>query len=67
MDPKIKGVHYYSCDVSSPTQVTSRAQEILRDHQPTMLVNNAGIVVGKKFIDASVEEMQRYPLINDHM
>lgn len=40
--------------------VANVAKSIIEKQHPTILVNNAGIVTGKKLVDASIEEMERY-------
>ncbi|KAJ3359416.1 hypothetical protein HDU91_004940 [Kappamyces sp. JEL0680] len=65
MDPNIPDVEFYQCDVSNLQQVNHVAADIIKKTgHPTMLVNNAGIVVGKKMADASVEELERTIKIN---
>ncbi|CAJ1087284.1 epidermal retinol dehydrogenase 2-like isoform X2 [Xyrichtys novacula] len=46
-------VHYYTCDCSDKTEVYRVADQVKREvGDVTILVNNAGIVTGKKFMDA---------------
>lgn len=46
-------VHSYVCDCSSKTEVYKVADQVKREvGDVTILVNNAGIVTGKKFMDA---------------
>ncbi|KAM4551088.1 epidermal retinol dehydrogenase 2-like [Odontesthes bonariensis] len=48
-----KRVHYFLCDCSDKTEVYRVADQVKREvGDITILVNNAGIVTGKKFIDA---------------
>ncbi|KAI0517361.1 short-chain dehydrogenase [Xylaria bambusicola] len=55
-----RGITYYQCDVSDKGQIARVASEIERDlGTPTVLVNNAAIVVGKKLLDMSVDEVDR--------
>ncbi|KAK5632507.1 hypothetical protein RRF57_008221 [Xylaria bambusicola] len=59
-----RGITYYQCDVSDKGQVSRVASEIERDVRiqlgtPTVLINNAAIVVGKKLLDMSVDEVDR--------
>ncbi|XP_060899940.1 epidermal retinol dehydrogenase 2-like isoform X1 [Labrus mixtus] len=46
-------VHYYVCDCSDKTEVYRVADQVKREvGDVSILVNNAGIVTGKKFMDA---------------
>uniref|UniRef100_A0A1A7XNX3 Short chain dehydrogenase/reductase family 16C, member 5 n=2 Tax=Iconisemion striatum TaxID=60296 RepID=A0A1A7XNX3_9TELE len=46
-------VHYYICDCSDKTEVYKVAEQVKREvGDVSILVNNAGIVTGKKFMDA---------------
>ncbi|EGO56752.1 hypothetical protein NEUTE1DRAFT_84255 [Neurospora tetrasperma FGSC 2508] len=58
-----RGVTYYKCDVSDKAQVAKVAKDIERDSQqlgtPTILINNAAIVLGKRFLDLSLDEIDR--------
>ncbi|XP_074545611.1 epidermal retinol dehydrogenase 2-like isoform X2 [Halichoeres trimaculatus] len=46
-------VHYYLCDCSDKTEVYRVADQVKREvGDISILVNNAGIVTGKKFMDA---------------
>ncbi len=50
----------YICDVSNPQDVARVAKEIREDvGEPTILVNNAGIISGKSIMDLSVEEIKK--------
>ncbi|KAL7412303.1 retinal short-chain dehydrogenase/reductase [Mrakia frigida] len=55
------GVHnisWYQCDVSKKAEVDACAKRIREEiGDPTMLVNNAGVVQGKKILDLSEEEV----------
>ncbi|KAK1254313.1 hypothetical protein MKX08_008308 [Trichoderma sp. CBMAI-0020] len=54
-----RGVTYYKCDVSDKAQVAKAAVEIEKDlGTPTVLINNAAIVVGKSLLDLSVDEIE---------
>ncbi|KAM0251319.1 hypothetical protein ACHAQJ_008213 [Trichoderma viride] len=54
-----RGVTYYNCDVGDKAQVAKVAIEIEKDlGTPTVLINNAAIVVGKPLLDLSVEEIE---------
>ncbi|KAI1867135.1 uncharacterized protein JN550_007187 [Neoarthrinium moseri] len=55
-----RGITYYKCDVSDKAQIARVAAEIERDlGVPTVLINNAAVVVGKKLLDMEVEEVER--------
>ncbi|KAI1329257.1 short-chain dehydrogenase [Xylariaceae sp. FL0255] len=55
-----RGLTYYECDVSDHAQIAKVAAEIERDlGTPTVLINNAAIVVGKKLLDLSADEVDR--------
>ncbi|KAM4060130.1 short chain dehydrogenase [Hirsutella rhossiliensis] len=53
-----RGVSFYKCDVSDKAQVAKAAADIERDlGTPTVLINNAAIVVGKSLLDLSLDEI----------
>ncbi|KAF9286497.1 hypothetical protein BGZ68_002865 [Mortierella alpina] len=55
----------YICDVSNPQDIARVAKEIREDvGEPTILVNNAGIVNGKSIMDLSVEEIKKTMDVN---
>ncbi|KAH9907875.1 NAD(P)-binding protein [Xylariomycetidae sp. FL2044] len=55
---EMRGITHYRCDVSDKTQVARVATEIERDlGTPTILINNAAVVVGKKLLDMDLEEI----------
>ncbi|KAF9954877.1 hypothetical protein BGZ72_004191 [Mortierella alpina] len=55
----------YICDVSDPQDIARVAKEIREDvGEPTILVNNAGIVSGKSIMDLSVEEIKKTMEVN---
>ncbi|KAF9772657.1 hypothetical protein IL306_009613 [Fusarium sp. DS 682] len=55
-----RGVTYYKCDVGDKDQVAKVALEIEKDlGTPTVLINNAAIVIGKTLLDLSVEEIDK--------
>ncbi|KAK4209583.1 NAD(P)-binding protein [Rhypophila decipiens] len=55
-----RGVTYYKCDVTDKQRVAEVAAEIERDlGTPTVLINNAAIVVGKRLLDMSVDEIEK--------
>ncbi|XP_012675733.2 short chain dehydrogenase/reductase family 16C, member 5a [Clupea harengus] len=46
-------IHYYLCDCSDKTEVYRVAEQVKREvGDISILINNAGIVTGKKFMDA---------------
>jgi len=53
-------VVYYKCDVSKWEEVEMVSQKIITEiGEPTILINNAGVVQGKLVIDLSVEDVQQ--------
>lgn len=55
-----RGVTYYKCDVGDKDQVAKVALEIEKDlGTPTVLINNAAIVVGKTLLDLSLDEIDQ--------
>ncbi|KAK7675902.1 hypothetical protein QCA50_021167 [Cerrena zonata] len=56
---------YYKCDVSKWEEVQRVAKEIVTDlGHPTVLINNAGVVQGKKLLDLSPEDVQQTFSVN---
>lgn len=54
-----RGVTFYKCDVTDKAQVAKVAVEIEKDlGAPTVLINNAAIVIGKKLLDMEIEEIE---------
>lgn len=54
-----RGVTYYKCDVTDRAQIARTAVAIERDlGVPTVLINNAAVVVGKSLLDMEVEEVE---------
>jgi len=52
-------VHYYKCDITSPSTLASVASEIRKDvGDPTILINNAGVARGKSILDASEKDVR---------
>ncbi|KAF9434836.1 hypothetical protein BGZ76_007346 [Entomortierella beljakovae] len=50
----------YICDVSNPEDIARVAKEIREDvGEPTILVNNAGIVIGKSILDTSIQDIKK--------
>ncbi|KAM3432670.1 hypothetical protein MY4824_006407 [Beauveria thailandica] len=59
-DPENYGVSFYKCDISDYEQVKAIALKIEEElGTPTVLINNAAIVVGKLLLDLSVDDIQR--------
>ncbi|KAI1815691.1 hypothetical protein GGS20DRAFT_316929 [Poronia punctata] len=55
-----RGITYYQCDVSDKARIARVAAEIERDlGTPTILINNAAVVVGKKLLDMDTDEIDR--------
>ena len=56
----------YRCDVSDHEQVKNLAQQIKNEigEDVTMLINNAGVLVGKELLKLSDEEIERLFRIN---
>ncbi|KAG6286483.1 putative secondary metabolism biosynthetic enzyme [Claviceps purpurea] len=53
-----RGVRFYECDVGDGKRVAEVAMEIERDlGTPTILINNAAIVIGKSFLNLSLDEI----------
>lgn len=53
-------VHFYQCDLADTPAVEKLCGEIVRKHgDATVLVNNAGIGIGKTVLEAS------YPMARD--
>ncbi|KAI1456179.1 NAD(P)-binding protein [Annulohypoxylon moriforme] len=55
-----RGITYYKCDVRDKAQIARVAAEIERDlGTPTVLINNAGVVIGKKLLDMEFDEVEK--------
>ncbi|KAI0900996.1 NAD(P)-binding protein [Annulohypoxylon nitens] len=55
-----RGITYYKCDVRDKAQIARVAAEIERDlGTPTVLINNAGVVIGKKLLDLELDEVEK--------
>lgn len=53
-------VAFYHCDISDPAMVESVATKIKKEvGSPTILINNAGVVVGRKIVDLTPEDIHR--------
>ncbi|KAF9098084.1 hypothetical protein BGX23_007076 [Mortierella sp. AD031] len=58
-------IESYICDVSDPEDIARVAKEIREDvGEPTILVNNAGIINGRSILDLSVEDIKRTMSVN---
>ncbi|KAL2124629.1 hypothetical protein VTJ04DRAFT_994 [Mycothermus thermophilus] len=57
--PAGPNVHYFKCDITSPKTLAQVAREVrLAVGEPTVLINNAGVVVGKSILDASERDVR---------
>ena len=57
----LDNIVYYKCDVSKWEEVERVSKEIVNDlGHPTILINNAGVVQGKRILDLSPEDIQQY-------
>ncbi|KAI1185646.1 short-chain dehydrogenase [Nemania serpens] len=55
-----RGITYYQCDVADKAQIGRVAAEIERDlGTPTVLINNAAVVIGKKLLDMDIDEIDK--------
>ncbi|KAK3344437.1 hypothetical protein B0T25DRAFT_635253 [Lasiosphaeria hispida] len=55
-----RGVTYYKCDVTDKDQVARAAADIERElGTPTVLINNAAIVHGKRLLDMDISEIEK--------
>lgn len=62
---RLKNVHGFIVDVSNLDQIRFAAEKTLREAGPVdILINNAGIIVGKYFHEHSHEEISRTMAIN---
>ncbi|KAJ6628948.1 retinal short-chain dehydrogenase reductase [Mycena sp. CBHHK59/15] len=53
-------IAYYKCDVSKWEEVEAVSKKIIEEiGQPTVLINNAGVVQGKLILDLSPEDIQQ--------
>ncbi|KAI8911520.1 hypothetical protein EDD86DRAFT_189051 [Gorgonomyces haynaldii] len=58
-------LHYMECDVSNGDTVKHVAQSVIdKIGHPTMLVNNAGIVIGKSMVELTDRDVERVVGIN---
>jgi short-subunit dehydrogenase len=56
IEPKENMGHYFQCDLSNAEAIKNVSEKVLKIGTPTVLVNNAGIVIGKTFENSTVEE-----------
>ncbi|PSR90532.1 hypothetical protein BD289DRAFT_407141 [Coniella lustricola] len=55
-----RGVTFYKCDVTNKEQLARVARQIEQDlGPPTVLINNAAVVVGKSLLDMSMDEVDK--------
>ncbi|CDZ96201.1 Hydroxysteroid 17-beta dehydrogenase 11 [Phaffia rhodozyma] len=60
-----QSVFYYRCDISKKEEVDSVAERIWKDlGDPTIVVNNAGIVQGKKILDLTEQDIKETVGVN---
>uniref|UniRef100_F7FQY2 Short-chain dehydrogenase/reductase family 16C member 6-like n=1 Tax=Monodelphis domestica TaxID=13616 RepID=F7FQY2_MONDO len=59
------GVHAYTCDCSKRLEIYRVAEQVKKEvGDVTILINNAGIVTGKLFLETSDEHIEKSFLIN---
>ncbi|KAI0594308.1 hypothetical protein F4775DRAFT_574237 [Biscogniauxia sp. FL1348] len=52
-------IHYFRCDLTSPTSLADVAQEVrAKVGEPTILVNNAGVVRGKTILETNEQDLK---------
>ncbi|KAK4230637.1 hypothetical protein QBC38DRAFT_534134 [Podospora fimiseda] len=52
-------VHYFKCDITSPKTIAAVAEKIRAQvGEPTVLINNAGVVQGRTILDASEKDIK---------
>lgn len=57
--PPPANLHFYPCDITSPSAVSAVADTIRRDvGAPTILINNAGVARGKTVLDSSERDIR---------
>ncbi|KAG9060951.1 RNA polymerase II subunit A C-terminal domain phosphatase [Linnemannia hyalina] len=62
---RLLDIESYICDVSDPEDIARVANEIREDvGEPTILINNAGIVSGRSIMDLSIEDIKRTINVN---
>jgi hypothetical protein len=56
----VEGVKYYTCDIGDEASVARAWAEIVKEFgDPTVLINNAGVVHGKRSWELSTREVER--------
>jgi len=56
----LEGVEYFRCDISDPEAIERAWKKVSSEvGTPTVLINNAGIVVGKKLLDLTTAEVEK--------
>ncbi|KAF2092107.1 NAD(P)-binding protein, partial [Saccharata proteae CBS 121410] len=59
------GLYYYRCDLTSPASIAETAAAIRRDAgDPTVLINNAGLVSKLPILETSREDLERLFRVN---
>ena len=52
-------MHYYKCDITSPSTIASVATKIRSDvGEPTVLINNAGVARGKEILKSTEKDVR---------
>jgi hypothetical protein len=60
----IPNVFWYKCNVGSRADVADNAERVKKEHgDPTMVVNNAGIVNAKNFVDLTGDEIVSFVVL----
>ncbi|KAF8639862.1 hypothetical protein AX17_001117 [Amanita inopinata Kibby_2008] len=60
VQPENDNITFYKCDVSKWDEVKGVAERVFREvGQPTIVVNNAGVVQGKLLVDLSPEDVNQ--------
>jgi all-trans-retinol dehydrogenase (NAD+) len=55
----VPDVHFYQCDLADTPATEKLCGEIVRTHgDATVLVNNAGIGIGKTVLEASIPDVR---------
>jgi short-subunit dehydrogenase len=53
-------IYYYKCDISNLEEIQSVAKEIKEElGEPTIIINNAGVVQGKLILDLTPEDLKQ--------
>lgn len=56
---KASNVHYYKCDITSPSMIATVASRIRSEvGNPTVLINNAGVARGKSILDSTERDVR---------